>query len=331
MEYILAILIIYIVNSFFKKKEILVNNTGQIHQELSEKRKIPLTGGFFLLLFFCYCFYDDLIFLTFFIVIFVVGVLIDLDRIKSPSIRIVIQILFIISFLYYSNLSIDELRVDILDSLLKDKYFNYFFVTFCFLVLINGSNFIDGNNGLSIGYYLIIFLILFIMIDEKNIFFDKDLVTKISIFLIILLIFNLSNLFYLGDNGIYLISIFTGYILINFINQNNFLSPYFIASLLWYPAFELLFSMIRKIRYKYSPLKPDVNHLHQLIFKILIKKKFFSLKITNSLTGIIINTYNFVVLFVCSIKPSSTNFQLSILISNIFFYVVIYYLLKKSK
>ena len=172
MEYILAILIIYIVNSFFKKRD-SVNNTGQLHQELSEKKKIPLTGGFFLLLFFCYCFYDDLIFLTFFIVIFVVGVLTDLDRIKSPSIRIVIQILFIISFLYYSNLSIDELRVDILDSLLKDKYFNYFFVTFCFLVLINGSNFIDGNNGLSIGYYLIIFLILFIMIDEKIFFLIK--------------------------------------------------------------------------------------------------------------------------------------------------------------
>ena len=330
MEYIAVVLIIYFVNSFFKKKEYLVNNTGQSHQELSEKNKIPLTGGSFLLLFFFY-YYNDLIFLTFFVTIFIIGILIDLDKIKSPSIRIIVQILFIVSFISYFNLSIDDLRVDFLNLLLQDKYFNLFFILFCFLVLINGSNFIDGNNGLSIGYYFIIFFIIFLLINDNYISFDKDLIIKFSVFLAILLIFNLSNFFYLGDNGIYLISIFTGYVLINIINQNAFLSPYFIANLLWYPSFELLFSMIRKIKYKYSPMKPDVNHLHQLIFKILTRKKVFSLKISNSLTGIIINIFNFVMLLLCSLDPSSTNFQVSILIFSIFFYVLIYYFLKKLK
>ena len=83
--------------------------------------------------------------------------------------------------------------------------------------------------------------------SDKTISFDKDLIVNFSIFLSILLIFNLFNFFYLGDNGIYLLSVFTGYILINLINQNYNLSPYFIACLLWYPSFELLFSMIRKI------------------------------------------------------------------------------------
>ena len=36
-----------------------------------------------------------------------------------------------------------------------------------------------------------------------------------------------------------------------------------------YPITEMLFSIFRKIFLKYSPLRPDVNHLHHLIFKKL--------------------------------------------------------------
>ena len=51
----------------------------------------------------------------------------------------------------------------------------------------------------------------------------------------------------MGDNGSYLISFFTAIFLIEVSNDNQFLSPYFIAVLLWYPAFENFFSLSRRL------------------------------------------------------------------------------------
>ena len=84
--------------------------------------------------------------------------------------------------------------------------------------------------------------------------------------LLILYFFNLLGKLFLGDNGVYLISIFFGFYLIKIYLSNQFISPYFIAVLLWYPAYENLFSLIRKFRKKLSPLLPDTYHLHQLLF-----------------------------------------------------------------
>ena len=38
--------------------------------------------------------------------------------------------------------------------LLSNDYFNIFFTVFCLAILLNGSNFLDGLNGLISGYYL---------------------------------------------------------------------------------------------------------------------------------------------------------------------------------
>ena len=70
----------------------------------------------------------------------------------------------------------------------------------------------------------------------------------------------------LGDAGAYTLSFFVGFLIIKCHNFNPNISPYFFITLLWYPCFENLFSIIRKIKSKFSPLTPDNNHLHHLIF-----------------------------------------------------------------
>ena len=92
----------------------------------------------------------------------------------------------------------------------------------------------------------------------------------------ILFFFNLFELLYLGDGGSYLLGVFFGILLIDIYNNNNSISPYYVMNLLWYPAYENLFSIIRKISIKYSAFKPDNLHLHQLIylnFNGFLKKK----------------------------------------------------------
>ena len=115
-----------------------------------------------------------------------------------------------------------------------------------FSVLINGSNFIDGNNGISLGYFLIIFVLILNLIDRKLIIYEEFYLFSLIVLLIILLIFNLFNKLYLGDSGVYLLSFFSGYVLIEIFSQNQNISPFFIVNIFWYPAFEILFSLIEK-------------------------------------------------------------------------------------
>ena len=102
--------------------------------------------------------------------------------------------------------------------------------------------------------------------DNLNLNYELEFLDQLLILLFILLVFNLLNKIYLGDSGIYLISLFTGFVVINLYMNNPEFSPYFMANLLWYPAFEILFSLIRKIFSKLSPMDPDTFHLHQLLF-----------------------------------------------------------------
>ena len=76
----------------------------------------------------------------------------------------------------------------------------------------------------------------------------------------------------LGDAGAYVLSFFVGYLILLCHNSNPNISPYFFITLLWYPCYENLFSILRKFKLNKSPIKPDNNHLHQLIFFYLKKK-----------------------------------------------------------
>ena len=51
MSYLIFIILIFLINFFFKEKKYLANNTGQFHQKLSEENRVPLTGGIFILIY----------------------------------------------------------------------------------------------------------------------------------------------------------------------------------------------------------------------------------------------------------------------------------------
>ena len=329
--FILLIVIIF-VNFLFKSKNFLLSYTGLKHQTYIQQNKIPLSGGFVLLIYFLIIHDEQNIILNLYIFLFfLIGLIGDLNLFKSVMIRFLIQILLIIFFVISLNITVNDLRVSFLNEILDNFYFNVFFISFCFLVLLNGSNFIDGCNGLAIGYYLIIYVFLFYLNKNQIIVSDTNLFLSLIFCLLILLIFNLSNKLFLGDNGIYILSIITGYILIEIVNLNKFISPYYIMNLLWYPAFEILFSMLRKIRSNFSPMEPDTNHLHQLLFFSYKRKFSFPQTINNSLVGITINLYNLILIFIFSIYPENSKFQLILVLINIMNYLIIYKLLFNFK
>ena len=95
--------------------------------------------------------------------------------------------------------------------------------------------------------FFILFFNIILLSSNGEIKID---IYNVKIIVTILFVFLLSNSFnksFLGDNGSYLIGFFTAIFLINFSNQNQMVSPYFIAVLLWYPAFENFFSLTRRL------------------------------------------------------------------------------------
>ena len=156
------ILFIFLINNFFKKKNFLVSTSGDKHQKFASSDKIPLSGGIFIYLAMVFFFnYEFSIFFIFTFLILVLGFFSDLKLIKSALSRFFLQISLVISFVIINELKIFDTRVILLDELLKNNFFNYLFVSFCILILINGSNFIDGLNTLNIGYYLLITIVIY--------------------------------------------------------------------------------------------------------------------------------------------------------------------------
>tara|TARA_B100000989_G_scaffold254000_1_gene202570 strand:- start:1988 stop:2422 length:435 start_codon:yes stop_codon:yes gene_type:complete len=133
----------------------------------------------------------------------------------------------------------------------------------------------------------------------------------------------------LGDSGAYLLGFFIGFIIISSHKSNPDISPYFFISLIWYPCFENLFSILRKLNREFSPLKPDSKHLHQLFLFFFTKKFDLKLISSNNLSSAIIFFFNFLIIHISTLNPNSTTFQIKLIAVSIIFYNVSYMLLFK--
>tara|TARA_B100000965_G_scaffold378514_1_gene373506 strand:- start:774 stop:1799 length:1026 start_codon:yes stop_codon:yes gene_type:complete len=315
-----------------RKFNILVDNRElSFHKKLVIFSSKPiLIGGIYILVLILFSFPKDYLFLKLIcFLILLIGILSDIDYLNSPLKRIIIQFFLVLFFVLIENIFIRSLSIDFLDNLLKINIINILLTIFCFLVLINGTNFLDGLNGLVSGYFIISISSILFLADQNliNLLYQKE-ITYLLIGLIIFFVFNMLGLTFLGDGGAYILAAIIGYIFISNFNSNLSISPYFIALLLWYPAFENLFSLSRRLLSKIKVSDPDNLHLHQLIY-LKIKNKIINNKLTNSISSIIILIYNLLILVVATNNYSSTKIMVSLIIFNVFVYSSLYYFFSK--
>lgn len=327
---ILSILYLIILNHILIKFNFCLDKASYLEKHklfLTDKgNKIPVSGFIFFIPFVCYFLRDQSIyFLIISFGIFVIGFLSDVKVFKSPKLRLVIQIFLILTFVYlFSDLKINT-RIEYLDNLNSDEIYRIFLVTLCFLVLINGHNFIDGVNVLCSLNFVIILIISYFLL--KNIGHEKDFVNifYLIIPLIVFCFFNFYNKNFLGDGAAYGLSFLIGYFLINLSLLDNKISPYFVANLLFYPAFENLFTIVRRILVKQKNYLPDNSHLHHLIFNYIKEKKILKKKyLISSFVGILINAYLLIIYLVGMTNYSDTKFQIFLLLFNISVYTFVY-------
>ncbi len=321
---------VFIISFYLKKKNYYSNYTGDNHQMFTNDKNIPLVGGISLIIPALLVNPYNYTLSLFLILIFSIGFFSDKKILISPKLRFLFQLIIVALSIFLLKLEISSSRLIFFDNFLENSSFNLLFTAFCLLILINGSNFIDGLNSLLITYISIVIYTLVKLNFVPEIINYQNNLNYFLIFLIILMFLNFKNLLMLGDAGAYILSFFTGYLIIKCHNFNMYVSPYFFITLIWYPCFENLFSIIRKLYLSLSPFTPDNNHLHQLFFNLINTKIFKSKIVSNNLSSLIINFFNFIILYTAAINPYNTIYQIKLISFSIACYILAFFLLKNK-
>ena len=205
---------------------------------------------------------------------FFLGLFDDLKIYIPPKFRLLAMIGILLFLIIQNEFYIEKSGLEFLNDLLSIDIFALLFMCLCFLFIINGSNLIDGFNGLLGIHTSIIFIILFVINLING---NSGLAYTLFYLVILTLIFLKFNFpkaqIFLGDSGAYLVGAFIAVSVINTSILNPSISPFFFCILLFYLFFEVFFSFFRKLFVvRQSPLFPDKKHLHMLLYKFLLKK-----------------------------------------------------------
>ncbi len=156
--------------------------------------------------------------------------------------------------------------------------------------LSHAANIIDGFNGLLIGIAMAALIALSIVAHGAG---NDWLVIYMGIVLgalagVFLFNFPFAKLF-LGDGGAYLIGFLLAFFAL-LVTRNPGVSPWVGLLILSYPVMETLFSIGRKsVSPGKSPLFPDREHLHMLVYQFLVERDYlFSSQWRNPATTMII-------------------------------------------
>lgn len=145
----------------------------------------------------------------------------------------------------------------------------------CFAVagVANAFNLIDGYNGLAGMVAVIILAGLAYVAGQVG-----DRAIMIASFTAIgavlgFLIWNYPRgLIFLGDGGAYLIGFLVAELSVLLVARNPLVSPWFPLLLAFYPIFETVFTIFRRVVIgKTHPGLPDAAHLHQLIYRRVVR------------------------------------------------------------
>ncbi len=333
--FFILFLSLFCINYFLKKLKISldIETSDEKHKSLLRSdSSTPLSGTLYFLPIILFLFLKiDYLLSLLCSLIFILGFFADLKIITSYTKRLIIQFCLIFIFLFLQKNILINTRIEFIDILMNYELTRILLCTFFLMVLLNGYNFIDGTNCLCSLNFLIITIFIILVTKNLNIEYASQELTILLISIIIFLIFNFFGKNFLGDGAVYGLSFLLAYILIKIHLIDESISPYFIANLFWYPAFENLFSIIRRNLTKRNNYLPDNDHLHHLIYKCY-KKKWNIKKdsLVSSLIGIFIN---FILLINYSVGfnyLSHTWIQVLLILIGIILYLITYFILKKK-
>ena len=286
-------LAIFLFISYLRKKGIESNYSAlqKIHNG-----EVPRVGGLlFMSSFFITHIFIDVNYLSLILplsigslIIFIFSFYEDLKQSLSPVFRLLV--LFLGSLIFISFTKLPDINITLLNFANDQSFIKAILFILSLMLLMNGFNFIDGLNGLSsFNFFSILLSVIYI-----GHFYNDDVLVNItlSILIISIIVFSFNFPFgkiFLGDSGSYIYALFSGALIIFLFERNSQLPTLLAMVILAYPITEMIFSILRKLFNKYSPLKPDLKHLHHLVFKRING----SLKTRNNLASLLMLPFCF--------------------------------------
>ena len=252
---------------------------------------------------------------------FISGIFEDFHNSLSPKLRLFLQIIAAASTIWLTNSVVIYLGLGIT----LPYWVGIVFSIFAIVGMINAINIIDGFNGLASGVILLILGSFAIIASQHE---NTELLHVISViagatFGFFVLVFPKGKIF-LGDGGAYLLGLIVALIGIFLAGKYDDISPWYVLTLFIYPAWEVIFSIIRKLSIGLSPMKPDIYHIHMLVYRQVTRN--------NALTAlfILLVTAPFMILSTAYANCSMCNIKIAVLFIACYL-LLYYYLYKKDK
>jgi len=252
---------------------------------------------------------------------FMSGIIEDFHHTISPKFRLFLQFITALSAVLISQTVVTYLGLGIT----MPYWAGVIFSIFAIVGMMNAINIIDGFNGLASGLILLILISFgFVSYTHQN---DELLqiimITMGGTFGVFVLNFPKGKIF-LGDGGAYLLGSIIAIIGIYLASIYENVSPWYIFAIFIYPVWEVIFSIIRKLSMRRSPLKPDGYHFHMLVHHHIAKN--------NPLTAVLILLFLLPFLVTSTIYSNNSMMNIKIAFVFIVLYLCIYsYLYNKEK
>lgn len=293
-----------------------------------QEHPIPVLGGlsvFFgiiVALVFCQVFFGSsslFSFLGIMAIMLFVGTTDDILSL-SPILRLVIEVIVVLLFIYGTGWSINDLHglwgIGMIPSFVAVPL-----TVFACVGIINAVNMIDGVDGLMSGYAIVVSVIFGCLFYQSG---DMDMAAMAMISAGALIPFFVYNVvgqrskMYLGDGGSLMIGTMMSLFVVAVLKKHSLCSlnvidgfglvPFTLA-VLSIPVFDTLRVMLMRVRNRRSPFSPDRNHLHHMFIDLGFSHPGTTLSV------VLMNLLVFLAWWVSYRCGASVDFQLYIVVA----------------
>lgn len=220
---------------------------------------------------------------------FIAGFVEDLTGRINPQVRLAATICSGVLACLLTGYHLTMSSVLILSTVLSVYWLSVIFTALSVAGVANAFNIVDGYNGLTGFSTLLLMTGLGTIAHHANDFQVASLCVVIGCGTAGFLVFNWPRgKIFLGDGGAYLLGFTAGFIAVMLVERNESVSPFSALLVCIYPITEVIFSVLRRRSRQMSPSRPDKFHLHSLLGRRLIMRRFAHLSgvTRNSVTGV---------------------------------------------
>lgn len=204
------------------------------------------------------------------LLLFFAGLFEDIGFYVSPRLRLLAASFASLIVVFQLGVSLDRVDFALVDGLLAVSAISIIFTVLMTVGGANAVNLIDGLNGLA--SFAAVFGALSLSAIAVNAgahnLAHLSMMLAASVAGFLALNFPFGRIF-LGDAGAYTIGFTLAWVGVALVDLAAVVSPWAVLLTLFWPLAETLFTILRRVRFKRSALRPDRMHFHHVILRSL--------------------------------------------------------------